>query len=1584
MKTDPQEQMRAQKAAIVIVVLAMAVVLWGVVVPAGGQPEPLNPLGIELVGQTELLAGGPAALRIVVTDHAKRKPAYLALVSIRLASQDGGYVERLFVGRTDRYGTVEASFNIPDVEPGQYELRVRARKDEHRDEATQTVTIKRGYQVLLTTDKPIYQPGQLIHIRALALRKPTMQAVADRQVILEAADAKGNKVFKSQQTTNAYGVASADFQLADEVNTGRYTIRVLLDDQQTEKKVTVERYVLPKFKIKLETDKPYYLPGETASGSVQVDYFFGQPVANADVEVSVKTFDVELTEIAQIEGKTDAQGHYEFEATLPASFVGQPIEQGNAYLQFDVKVTDPADHAEQVTTTAVVAAADLDINAIPEAGRIIPGLENKVLFILSDPTGQPVKGRVRVVSAEAIQPGEVSLPRQSAPTDEMGIAELGLTYTPSKELLEELSERQSWGWQPDEDEAAVRLQVVAQAPDGSSVEKSIELTTDLSAPGNALLLRTDRALYAVGDELRASVLTPTNRATVYFDLIKDRQTMLTRAADIKDSRVEIAIPLTNELSGGVYLSAYRIMPHGDIVRDTRPLYIQPASELQIGIKPDKDTYEPGTEANVEFAVTDTDGRPVQAAIGVNIVDEAVFALQDLQPGMEKVYFYLEKELMKPRYEIHGMEMPAIISGPPGPGPIVPLAEDVRKQQAARIIFASVELPELPSFQVDSYAERLEKAREEWTEQMRPIVEHIQTAIRKYQEKHEEPPPADGGVEALIREGFLNERELYDPWDRRMVVKAPPEMELMYWAIVGSLGPDGIRDTEDDLWMTTRWPQMAWAVEEDAKDMRRRLGRGDVVFALEAAAPRALAAPGGPVAGGLGGGPGIVERAPMAEGEVADKATVRVRTEFPETLLFEPALITDEAGKANLPIASVKDSITTFRIGAMANSAAGQLGSATGSLRVYLDFHIDLDLPVALTQNDQVSIPVAVRNFMNQPQRVRVEMEEGDWFTAKSSLEQELQIGVNEVKAVYFTIVADKIGVHPLKVYGLGTKMSDAVENVIRVEPDGKKIETAISDRLSENVEHTVTIPEGAIADASNIFVKIYPGIFSQAVEGLDSILRMPFGCFEQTTSVTYPNIMVLDYMKSTGQVSPEVQMKAEGFINTGYQRMVSYEVSSGGFSWFGEAPANRVLTAYGLMAFYDMEAVHNVDPAIISRTQQWLLDQQNDDGSWDADESYLHQESWKAIQNGKLLPTAYITWALGWTQAEGEGLDKAVTYLHQHAKEAEDPYSLSILANALVCADNLLADGKLDDATIGVLEALLEQAKRDGEKMWWESKITGLTHSSGKSADLEATATAALAFINSGRYPQVSSQILNYLIASKDSRGTWHSTMATVLSLRALLLAQKGATTKVNAEVQVVVNGERAWSQAITEENADLMFQVDCKQLVRTGDNKVEVKFAGEGTTLYQIVGRYYMPWPKRVMLPLEVLDIKVGYDKTKLAVNDTVTATATIKNNTPARTSMVIVDLGVPPGFSVDATDFTDLVDRKVIDKFKLTGRQVIVYLEKLEPHQTVTFSYALTARFPIKAKTPKSTVSEYYNPDNRSLKGGGSGRQDACLRGP
>jgi len=81
------------------------------------------------------------------------------------------------------------------------------------------------------------------------------------------------------------------------------------------------------------------------------------------------------------------------------------------------------------------------------------------------------------------------------------------------------------------------------------------------------------------------------------------------------------------------------------------IYVEQANQLNVSASLDTSTYLPGDEAKLSFSVKDEDGKPAVAALGIDIVDESVFAIEEMHPGLERVYFMLEEEILKPRYQL---------------------------------------------------------------------------------------------------------------------------------------------------------------------------------------------------------------------------------------------------------------------------------------------------------------------------------------------------------------------------------------------------------------------------------------------------------------------------------------------------------------------------------------------------------------------------------------------------------------------------------------------------------------------------------------------------------------------------------------------------------------------------------------------------------------------------------------------------------------------------------------------------------------------------------------------------------------------
>jgi uncharacterized protein YfaS (alpha-2-macroglobulin family) len=150
---------------------------------------------------------------------------------------------------------------------------------------------------------------------------------------------------------------------------------------------------------------------------------------------------------------------------------------------------------------------------------------------------------------------------------------------------------------------------------------------------------------------------------------------------------------------------------------------------------------------------------------------------------------------------------------------------------------------------------------------------------------------------------------------------------------------------------------------------------------------------------------------------------------------------------------------------------------------------------------------------------------------------------------------------------------------------------------------------------------------------------------------------------------------------------------------------------------------------------------------------------------------------------------------------------------------------------------------------------------------------------------------------------------------------------------------------------------------------------------MYQVTGSYYLPWDKLAYHPdlvesKELVTIDVNYDRSELEVNDTVGVKVNVHLNQPGgKAESALIDLGLPPGFTVLTEDLAALVARfddvpedyafPKIERFELTGRQILIYVSNLSYGNPLEFSYRLLAKFPLSARTPASNAYDYYNPE-------------------
>ena len=185
-------------------------------------------------------------------------------------------------------------FPVPEtVDHPEQKLTILADTDVGSVEYTEDVYVGRIYNVLLSTDKPVYQPGQVIHMRALALDTVALKAAQAQPMALTVQDPQGNRIMRRELTTSDWGIAAADFTLDSQAPSGDYVITAEMGPVTSSRTVEVKPYTLPRFKINFASDRSYYLPGQQVTGTIDAQYFFGKPVAGGEVRITGFATDVD-------------------------------------------------------------------------------------------------------------------------------------------------------------------------------------------------------------------------------------------------------------------------------------------------------------------------------------------------------------------------------------------------------------------------------------------------------------------------------------------------------------------------------------------------------------------------------------------------------------------------------------------------------------------------------------------------------------------------------------------------------------------------------------------------------------------------------------------------------------------------------------------------------------------------------------------------------------------------------------------------------------------------------------------------------------------------------------------------------------------------------------------------------------------------------------------------------------------------------------------------------------------------------------------------------------------------------------------
>lgn len=530
---------------------------------------------------------------------------------------------------------------------------------------------------------------------------------------------------------------------------------------------------------------------------------------------------------------------------------------------------------------------------------------------------------------------------------------------------------------------------------------------------------------------------------------------------------------------------------------------------------------------------------------------------------------------------------------------------------------------------------------------------------------------------------------------------------------------------------------------------------------------------------------------------------------------------------------------------------------------------------------------------------------------------------------------------------------DAIEKPVTVRPNGKEIVETESNLFEKEASFDVNFPNNAFPGNRKTEIKIYPNMLAHVAESVEGLLKRPYGCGEQTTSSTYPNLLILKIEKELKkEVEPRIKAQAKIYLEEGYKRLLNYQTSGGGFSYWGKTDTpNAALTAYILRFLHDAEDFTQIDETVIERAENWLQGQQKADGSW------------KSNKGNADVSTAYILRSLSLTAGSNvskrRALRVAIELLRLRLPEINDSF---VLANLALAAQEL---GDTETAQKAI-EKLQKLAQTDKESVYWSAPNTPF-YGWGTTARIETTALVVQAFLKSAEEKNNGqiSRGLSFLLRNKDRYGVWYSTQTTVNVLDALILLQKlrmNSEKTADEKTEIYINGKKAQEFSVSDKGLNKPVIFDASAFLTADNNRIEIKTSGDlNLAMAQIVSKHYINWNDAREVSL-YFDLKVDFDKLQAKIGEEITCKVLLQRK-DSRYGMILAEIGLPPGADVDRAGLEKAKSEGRVSRYDILPDRVIVY-----SWASAEFNFKFKPRFGLNAQTAPSLVYDYYNEEAKA----------------
>uniref|UniRef100_A0A8C6JJE3 CD109 antigen n=1 Tax=Melopsittacus undulatus TaxID=13146 RepID=A0A8C6JJE3_MELUD len=723
--------------------------------------------------------------------------------------------------------------------------------------------------------------------------------------------------------------------------------------------------------------------------------------------------------------------------------------------------------------------------------------------------------------------------------------------------------------------------------------------------------------------------------------------------------------------------------------------------------------------------------------------------------------------------------------------------------------------------------------------------------------------------------------------------------------------------------------------------------------------------------------GFGDDMPVSKNGPPDFSNLYVRTHFPETWLW-----IDTKTRSDMDTTmevTVPDTITSWVASAFVMSENSGLGVTTApvELEAFQPFFIFLNLPYSVIRGEQFILEVNVFNYLKEEAEVTVILDMNDAFEIiltsneinATENQQSVSVPSEDGKTVQFPIKPKQLGEVPIKVTAISSAASDAIIQKVLVKAEGVEqtySQTVLLD-LNGNKPRSVsktldfTFPSDVVSGSERVQVTAVGDLLGPSINGLSSLIKMPYGCGEQNMINFAPNVYVLQYLTKTRQLREDIKSKAVSFMRKGYQRELLFQRDDGSFSAFGndDPSGSTWLSAFVLRCFLQARPFIDIDQDVLMDTAKWIVRHQKLNGEFREPGKVLHSDLQGGTNNPVTLTAYIMSSLLGFPDKQHAYVIKSATnFLEDKLEEGiSDNYTLALVTYALSWAKSIKAKEALN--------ILNQRAEHQGEFRFWITPASEISDSwQPRSIDIELAAYALLSHFHQDRLAE-GIPIMKWLSQQRNHLGGFASTQDTVVALQALSLFA-ALTSAGRTEMDLTVTTPSLKIPEIFSIDTRNRFLLQTKELDPVQPMTITVAADGTGFAVFQLNVIYntkHTDQRLRSVQKQEAFDLDVDVrddkdDKNHLTLN---VCTRYLGSGTAPRSGMVLMEVGLLSGFSV-SPDFIPLDN--TVKKMEKDNGKVNLYLDSLnETHVCVDIPAVRDFKV-ANIQDASVTVVDYYEP--------------------